>query len=105
MAELKWLDGYTGQTIDGLLAMEGTHRIDSLVLAIAGLGLLGTIGGSLASAVSDEGSREAAVVTFLATASGFTLFGVGSAFWGLLAGVLTLLVTRSFRTGSENSRG
>lgn len=34
------------------------------------------------------------MVTFLATASGFTLFGVGSAFWGLLAGVLTLVITR-----------
>lgn len=85
--------GVFGATVASLLATLPS----TLVLAIAGLGLLGTIGGSLASAVSDEGSREAAVVTFLATASGFTLFGVGSAFWGLLAGVLTLLVTRAFR--------
>ncbi|QRN80451.1 MAG: benzoate/H(+) symporter BenE family transporter [Nocardiopsis sp. BM-2018] len=93
--------GVFGATVASLLATLPS----TLVLAIAGLGLLGTIGGSLAAAVSGEGSREAAVVTFLATASGFTLFGVGSAFWGLLAGVLTLLVTRSFRTGSENFRG
>lgn len=37
-------------------------------------------------------AREAAVVTFLATASGMTLLGIGSAFWGLLAGVLTSVV-------------
>ncbi len=91
--------GLFGATVASLLATLPS----TLVLAIAGLGLLGTIGGSLASAMSDEGSREAAVVTFLATASGFTLFGVGSAFWGLLAGVLTLVVTRSFRSTARSS--
>ncbi|WP_044365122.1 benzoate/H(+) symporter BenE family transporter [Streptomyces natalensis] len=64
----------------------------SLVMGIAGLGLLGTIGGSLTSALSDERTREAAVITFLATASGMTLFGIGSTFWGLLAGVLAAVV-------------
>jgi benzoate membrane transport protein len=85
--------GVFGATVASLLAALPT----TLILAIAGLGLLGTIGGSLASALGDERSREAAVVTFLATASGFTLLGVGSAFWGLLAGVLTLLVTGAWR--------
>ncbi len=33
MAELIWLDGYSGETVEQLLALEGTHRIDSLVLA------------------------------------------------------------------------
>lgn len=65
-----------------------------LVMAIAGIALLGTIGGSLTTALKDEHEREPALVTFLATASGLTLFGVGSAFWGLLAGVLTLLILR-----------
>jgi benzoate membrane transport protein len=69
----------------------------ALVLGIAGLGLLGTIAGSLSSALSDEKWRESAVVTFLATASGMTLLGIGSAFWGLLAGLLTALVTRGGR--------
>ncbi|MDO0911253.1 benzoate/H(+) symporter BenE family transporter [Streptomyces sp. DT2A-34] len=61
----------------------------ALVLAVAGVGPLTTIEASLASALPDPASREAAVVTFLATASGVTLLGIGSAFWGLLAGVLT----------------
>ncbi|MEV6596888.1 benzoate/H(+) symporter BenE family transporter [Actinoplanes sp. NPDC051346] len=82
--------GLFGATVAALL----TALPAFLVLAIAGLGLLGTIGGSLASALTDERWREPALVTFLATASGVSLLGIGSAFWGLLAGVLTALVTR-----------
>ncbi len=63
-----------------------------LVLVIAGLALFGTIGNGLAAALAQEKEREPALVTFLVTASGMTLFGIGSAFWGLLAGVLALLV-------------
>jgi len=66
-----------------------------LVLGVAGVGLLGTIGGALRTALAGEADREAAVVAFLATASGVTLLGIGSAFWGLVAGVVTLLVTRA----------
>lgn len=61
----------------------------ALVAAIAGLALLGTIGNSLAGALLDENEREAALVTFLVTASGLTMFGVGSAFWGLVFGLAT----------------
>lgn len=66
----------------------------ALIVAIAGLALLGTIGGSLANALREETDREAALVTFLVTASGLTLFGIGAAFWGLVAGVVTLLAWR-----------
>ncbi|WP_051560003.1 benzoate/H(+) symporter BenE family transporter [Marinobacterium jannaschii] len=59
-----------------------------LVMAIAGLALLGTIGNSLASALSELENREAALITFLVTASGISLLGVGSAFWGLLLGLI-----------------
>lgn len=82
--------GVFGGTVGSLLTALPT----ALILGIAGLGLLGTIGNSLASALSDESAREAAVITFLATASGVSLLGVGSAFWGLLAGALTVAVTR-----------
>lgn len=64
----------------------------ALVAAIAGLALLGTIGNSLGAALADEREREAALVTFLATASGMSLFGIGSAFWGLVLGLLVLKV-------------
>jgi benzoate membrane transport protein len=66
-----------------------------LVLAIAGLALLGTIGNGLAAAVSKEGEREPALLTFLVTGSGISLFGIGSAFWGLLAGILALVIARA----------
>lgn len=58
-----------------------------LVVAIAGLALLGTIGKGLVTALDKESEREAALVTFLVTASGIALLGIGSAFWGLVAGV------------------
>lgn len=66
-----------------------------LVAAIAGLALLATIGNGLALAVGGENQREPALVTFLVTASGLTLAGIGSAFWGLAAGVMTLAILRA----------
>lgn len=65
-----------------------------LIAALAGLALLGTIGNSLAIAVRDESAREAALIAFLITASGLTLFGIGSAFWGLVGGLFALAVLR-----------
>ena len=65
-----------------------------LVWSVAGLALFNTIGGGLAAAVSDPGHREPALVTFLVTASGLSLFGVGAAFWGLVAGLVATLVLR-----------
>ena len=62
------------------------------VLALAGLALLSTIGNSLYTAVSDSAAREAAVITFIVTASGVSLFGIGAAFWGLVAGVIANFV-------------
>ena len=64
----------------------------ALVVAIAGLALMATIGNGLASALHKESDREAAMVTFLITLSGVVIGGVGSAFWGLLAGSLALAV-------------
>ena len=75
-----------------------------LVLAIAGFALLGTIGSGLASALHDEAEREPALLTFLVTASGLSLAGIGSAFWGLLAGLAALLVLRAGTATSFRSR-
>lgn len=65
-----------------------------LVVAIAGLALLGTIGNGLVAALTNEAEREPALVTFLVTASGVTLLSVGSAFWGLVAGVVATVIAR-----------
>lgn len=67
----------------------------ALVMAIAGLALLNTLANSLSSAFEDIQTREAAMVTFLATASGFSLLGIGSAFWGLLLGLIVSLLNVS----------
>ncbi|MGE6529375.1 benzoate/H(+) symporter BenE family transporter [Pseudomonas sp. NPDC077382] len=64
----------------------------ALVLSIAALALLGSIGSGLTQAMQTPREREAALITFMVTASGLTLFGIGSALWGLVAGVLTLLI-------------
>lgn len=60
----------------------------TFITTLAGLALLGTIGGSLASAMVDAKSREAALITFLASAANITLLGIGGAFWGLLIGLV-----------------
>jgi benzoate membrane transport protein len=66
-----------------------------LVLALAGLALLSTIASGLATAMKDEADRDAALATFVVTASGLSLFGVGSAFWGLVAGVAVRVARRA----------
>lgn len=68
-----------------------------LVAAIAGLALLGTIANSLAGALADEAERDAAIVTFLCTASGLSLLGIGSAFWGLVLGMVVSAIKPSRR--------
>ena len=65
-----------------------------LVAAIAGLALLGTIGGALAAALKDEAHRDAAMLTFLVCLSGVSAFGIGAAFWGVVAGGVATLVAR-----------
>ena len=63
-----------------------------LVLSIAALALFGSIINGLTIAMNEPKEREAALITFMVTASGLTLFSIGSAFWGIVAGVLTLLI-------------
>ena len=61
-----------------------------LIKTVAGLALMGAFLGALGSALAEEVKRFPAIVTFAVTASGLTLFGIGSAFWGLAAGLVTL---------------
>jgi benzoate membrane transport protein len=62
----------------------------ALIVTIAGLALIMTIGNGLTAALKEDADREPAMITFLVTASGLTLFGIGSAFWGLVAGLIAL---------------
>lgn len=65
-----------------------------LVMAIAGLALLGTVATSLATALEEPKDREAIIVTFLVTLSGVVIASIGSAFWGVVAGGLALAIGR-----------
>ena len=83
-----------GYIVFGLLAGAATAFIAAsppvLIEAVAGLALLGAFGSALLGAVSASEGREAALVTFLVTASGQGFLGVSGAFWGLLAGAAML---------------
>ena len=78
------LVGLFGATLVGVF----TALPPGLIAAISGLALFGALISGLTQAMADEARREAALVTFLVTASGVSIFDVGSAFWGLLGGVL-----------------
>lgn len=64
----------------------------SLIVLVAGLALMASLANALSIALKEEGERMAATVTFVVTASGLTLFGVGAAFWGLIAGLVVLFL-------------
>ncbi|HEX7932822.1 MAG TPA: benzoate/H(+) symporter BenE family transporter [Paraburkholderia sp.] len=85
--------GTFGATIAALFAAFPRE----LVVSVAALALFGSIMSGLANAMQDVRQREAALVTFMVTASGLTLLSIGSAFWGLVAGVLTQAVLNARR--------
>lgn len=82
------LIGLFGAVVGGLFAAFPRE----LIVALAGLALMSTIANGLAGALRDEINREAAIITFLVTASGVSIYGIGSAFWGLVAGVAAMVV-------------
>ena len=82
------ITGLLGATVASVF----TALPKELVAAIAGMALFGTIGNSLSGALLDEREREAAVLTFLVTASGLALGGISSALWGLLLGLAVLKI-------------
>lgn len=93
------LVGVFGVTLAALfMALPATF-----ITTLAGLALLGTIGGSLAGAVADPAGREAALITFLASAANIKLLGIGGAFWGLLIGLIAYLVLNTDIRGRERA--
>ncbi len=78
--------GLAGGAVVGLMAAFPR----ALVVAVAGLALIGTIAGALTSALAVERHRDAAAITFLITLSGVTLGGIGAPFWGVVAGSVAL---------------
>ncbi|MDG4828130.1 benzoate/H(+) symporter BenE family transporter [Solwaraspora sp. WMMD1047] len=94
-----------GQVLLGLGAGVATALVllspPVLVIAVAGLALLPALGSSLGNAVADQEMLLPAVVTFVVTASGVAVLGIGAAFWGLLAGLAALLLLRRRRVTTD----
>ncbi|WP_323019846.1 benzoate/H(+) symporter BenE family transporter [Pararhodobacter sp.] len=91
----RWIAGIAAGCFYGLVGVFGVTLAAvfmafpaTFITTLAGLALLGTIGSSLAGAMAEPASREAALITFLASAANITLLGVGGAFWGLVIGLI-----------------
>ncbi len=100
----RWVAGVSsglGYIVLGLFATFAAAFVAAspplLIQAVAGLALLGSLGAALQTALSREEDRLAAVITFVTSASGISAFGIGAAFWGLLAGGLMMLLAREPR--------
>ncbi len=104
----RWIAAATAgaaYAVFGLLAGGVTRFVSGspiLVEAVAGLALLNAFGAALHNALADASEREAALATFLVSASGVGFYGIGGAFWGLLAGGAVLVLTRA---GATEGRG
>ncbi|MCS2609336.1 benzoate/H(+) symporter BenE family transporter [Halomonas dongshanensis] len=104
----RWISGIAA-TLVGVfgitLAAVFTAFPATFITTLAGLALLGTIGGSLASAMADIKTREASLITLLATAVSINLLGIGGAFWELVIGLTAyaLLYGRLSQRASEST--
>jgi benzoate membrane transport protein len=64
----------------------------TVIMVLTGIALIPALTGAIDNMLVEKSERDAAIVTFLATGSGLSLFGLGTAFWGLLAGFVALSV-------------
>jgi benzoate membrane transport protein len=69
----------------------------AVIAVITGLALIPALTGSVENMLAAKDDRDAAILTFLATASGLVVFGLGAAFWGLVLGFLALAAKRLWR--------
>ncbi|RJG14989.1 benzoate/H(+) symporter BenE family transporter [Massilia cavernae] len=81
-----------GGCFAGTIVLLFTALPTTFIAVLAGLALLGAIGSNIVGMTSQPGHLDASLITFIATASGMTLFGLGSAFWGVVIGALAYLV-------------
>ncbi|MFF3668212.1 benzoate/H(+) symporter BenE family transporter [Microtetraspora malaysiensis] len=111
--ERRWIASVTGGVVYIVLGLSIGLTVSLiagspplLIETVAGLALLATLGSAVQAAVANEGERDAAVVTFVVTASGIAPFGIGAAFWGLAAGLAFRALLgrrRNPATGAEAS--
>lgn len=97
----RYVAGVSGGVFYLLLGLFGATLVSiftalpaALIAALAGLALLAAISGALAGAMAVPDDREAALITFLVTASGMSFLGLSAAFWGLIFGLVAHLLLR-----------
>ncbi len=97
----RWLTGPVYAAGYAVLALFGASVVaafasfpTALIVTVAGIALTGPLVGALGTALAQERERFAAVVTFVVTASGFAAYGIGAAFWGLIAGLAVFALDR-----------
>lgn len=103
----RWLCGPFYAAGYAVLALFGASLValfasfpEALIATVAGIALTGPLVNALGASLKDNGDRFAAVVTFAVTASGMSVFDIGSAFWGLLAGLVVYGLDRTVRRKS-----
>jgi benzoate membrane transport protein len=101
---MRWIASFTGGWtnvvlifISGLAAAFVAVSPPLLIQAVAGLALLSSLASAAGNALSAEEARLPAILAFVTTASGVTVLGIGAAFWGLVAGIVLLLILNSRR--------
>lgn len=84
-----------GATFAGTIVLVFSAFPPALIAALAGLALIGAIVSNISLLAQDSAGTEPAVIAFLATASGMSLFGLGSAFWGVVLGMAAHALLRA----------
>lgn len=91
-----------GSVFAGTIVLIFTALPKEFVAVLAGLALIGAITSNILGAIQEEEHREASMITFLATASGMSFLGLGSAFWGIVIGSFAYFVLNKNRVGSAS---
>lgn len=95
-----------GGTFAGTIVLLFTSLPSEFVAILAGLALIGAIASNLSAFAAHKDHLEASVITFLATASGMSFLGLGSAFWGVVVGGIAYnLLHRRWRPGRDQQVG
>lgn len=97
--KMRWIASFTGGWanvalifLSGLAAAFVAVSPPLLIQAVAGLALLSSLASAAGNALGAEQTRLPAILTFVTTASGVTVLGIGAAFWGLVAGIVLLVI-------------
>ncbi|MFK4751625.1 benzoate/H(+) symporter BenE family transporter [Oceanobacter antarcticus] len=86
-----------GGLFAGSIVLFFTSFPTEMIAIIAGLALLGAISNSLNVALEEKGHLDASLVAFMTTASGISIYGIGSAFWGVVLGTAVFVLTNLLR--------